>query len=284
MRGAHVLECFAGAGGGVLSSILLGQRTFAAIEADPFCCDVLQQRQADGVLPTFPIWRGDIRNVDGRPLAPYIDEIHGGFPCVDIAACGSGDGLSGERSSLWFEMFRLVQEIKPRVVFAENSPLLRTRGLGTLIKQLDGMGYVVRWGVLGGWHLGAPHRRNRMWVYAAHPDIKALRFKRGRTVGRSAQVQSRTVCDIGYVANADGGRRKISGKPQHPVNTTADPIGETDRSINVGAWPIESGVGRVVPHGVAGRLDRSHRLRAIGNGQIPSVAAVAYRVLSGAVE
>jgi DNA (cytosine-5)-methyltransferase 1 len=277
MRGAHVLECFAGAGGGVLSSILLGQRTFAAIEADSFCCDVLQQRQADGVLPTFPVWRGDIRNVDGRPLASYIDEIHGGFPCVDIAACGSGDGLSGERSSLWFEMFRLVQEIKPRVVFAENSPLLRSRGLGTLIRQLDGMGYVVRWGVLGGWHLGAPHRRNRMWVYAAHPDIKAIRFKRGRAVGGSAQVQSGTMRHVGNVADADGARRQKQRRTK-PTQTKQQTF-ERLRS-----WPIESGVGRVVPHGVAGRLDRSHRLRSIGNGQIPSVAAVAYRVLSGAVE
>lgn len=163
------LGLFAGAGGGLLASRLLGWDTVCAVEIDPHCQRVLAQRQRDGMLEPFPIW-DDIRTFDGRPWAGCIDVVSGGFPCQDISSAGSRRGLDGDRSGLWFEMLRVIGEVRPAYVFAENSPDLRTRGLDVVLQGLAELGFACTWGVLGAWHVGAPHRRNRMWIVAAHPD------------------------------------------------------------------------------------------------------------------
>jgi len=162
------LALFAGAGGGLLASKLLGWNTIGAVEIEEYPRNVVLQRQRDGMLEPFPIW-DDVCTFDGRPWRGSVDVVSGGFPCQDISSAGKGAGLAGDRSGLWFEYLRIVDEVRPRFVFAENSPNLRTRGLGTIIKGLTGLGYGVRWGVLGAWHVGANHKRNRMWVLA-HAD------------------------------------------------------------------------------------------------------------------
>jgi DNA (cytosine-5)-methyltransferase 1 len=174
------LHLFAGAGGGILADLLLGHRPVGAVEIEEHPRKVLAQRQLDGHLPEFPIWDNVTTfRSDNPECAAYFDwlrsvggelAICGGFPCQDISSAGKGRGLEGGRSGLWFEYLRIVGEVRPRFVFAENSPQLRTRGLGTVLEGLDGLGYDVRWGVLGAWHVGAPHRRNRMWVLAHLPD------------------------------------------------------------------------------------------------------------------
>src|SRR5690606_18477959 len=130
-------------------------------------------RQAEGHLERFPIW-DDVRTFDGRPWRGLVNVISGGFPCQDISAAGKGLGLAGARSGLWFEYLRIVDEVRPEAVFAENSPLLRTRGLGTVLQGLTRLGYDVCWGVLGAGHIGAPHRRDRMWVVAIRNDANPM--------------------------------------------------------------------------------------------------------------
>jgi DNA (cytosine-5)-methyltransferase 1 len=161
----HELALFAGAGGGILGGKLLGWRTRCAVEIDPYARSVLLARQRDGHLEPFPIW-DDIRTFDGKPWRGTVDVVSGGFPCQDISSAGKHQGLAGERSGLWFEMFRVIGEVQPSFVFAENSPHLRTNGLGTVIEGLASLGYDCRWCVLGAWHAGGPHRRNRMWIFA----------------------------------------------------------------------------------------------------------------------
>jgi DNA (cytosine-5)-methyltransferase 1 len=145
------LALFAGAGGGLLGSRLLGWSTRCAVEIDPYCRSVLLARQRDGCLDRFPIW-DDIRTFDGHPWRGEIDVVSGGFPCQDISSAGRGAGLSGERSGLWSEMLRVIGEIQPTFVFAENSPYLRTRGLGAVLQGLAHLGYDARW--LMGWPIG----------------------------------------------------------------------------------------------------------------------------------
>lgn len=159
------LALFAGAGGGLLGSHLLGWRPVCAVEIDPYCRDRLLDRQRDGCLPRFPIW-DDVRTFDGRPWRGHVDVISGGFPCQDISAAGQGVGITGERSGLVFEMLRIVDEVRPTFVFAENSPQLRTKGLATIVERFISMGYVGRVGVLGAGDIGANHERKRMWIVA----------------------------------------------------------------------------------------------------------------------
>jgi len=240
------LALFSGAGGGLLASRLLGWTTVCAVEIEQYPRDRVLQRQDEGHLDTFPIW-DDIRTFDGRLWRGAIDVISGGFPCQDISAAGKGAGITGERSGLWKEYARIIGEVGPQFVFAENSPLLRTRGLGVVIEDLDRMGYDVRWGVLGAGHLGAIHKRSRLWL-VAHSDSE--RFEKQ---------------DVPSIASHEAARQ------------TRDA-----HQLVAGDWLCKSGSvrqpGRVgLPDDVAGGLVR---IRAAGNGQVPLVAATAWSILS----
>jgi DNA (cytosine-5)-methyltransferase 1 len=178
------LALFAGAGGGILGSMLHGWRTVAAVEIEDYPRRVLLQRQADGILPLFPVW-DDINSFDGHPWRGKIDIITGGFPCQDISCAGKGEGLEGERSGLWFEMARVIREVRPQYVLVENSPLLTGRGLDQILMDLAALGYDAEWGVLGAHHAGAPHKRDRIWILA---NTEML-YVEGRTE-RPRQVES----------------------------------------------------------------------------------------------
>jgi len=154
---------------------MLGHQPVGAVEIDPFCRRVLQARQDDGSLPRFPI-HDDIRTFDATTWQGRVDVVAGGFPCQDISLANhKATGLAGARSSLWHEMLRVVRECQPRYVFVENSPALRTRGLGTVLRGLADLGFDAEWGVLSAQAVGAPHIRKRLWLLAADPDTRQPR-------------------------------------------------------------------------------------------------------------
>ena len=168
----NTFHLFAGAGGGILADLLLGHNPIGACEIEQYPRDVLLARQRDGILPNFPIW-DDICTLDGKPWRGTVDVLAGGFPCQDISPArtnndvnGSIKGLDGERSGLWSEMARLVEEIQPRFVFVENSSNLRTKGLHIVLQDLDQLGYNTRRCKLGSLHVGADHYRQRQWILA----------------------------------------------------------------------------------------------------------------------
>ncbi len=159
------MHLFAGAGGGILADLLLGHQPVCAVEINEYCQQVLSARQKDGCIPWFPIF-ADVQKFDGKPWRGLVDVVSGGFPCQDISAAGKGAGIDGERSGLWREMARIIGEVRPRYVFVENSPILTSRGLGTVLGDLAAMGYDAKWGVLGAADVGAPHQRDRIWIVA----------------------------------------------------------------------------------------------------------------------
>lgn len=205
------------------------------------------QRQLDGCLPVFPIW-DDIRTFDGKPWRGCVDVVSGGFPCQDISSVGSRRGLAGDRSGLWFEMLRVIGEVRPAYVFAENSPDLRTRGLDVVLEGLESLGYLIAWLPLSAWHLGAPHRRKRLWLGAmlADPDGVNGRawLERRQNALTAASISANT-------RDCDGG--------------------------GAGPWALPLGPHHRVVDGMGDRLDRC---RAAGNGQVPIVAATAWEILS----
>jgi DNA (cytosine-5)-methyltransferase 1 len=262
MEQMNELALFAGAGGGLLGSRLLGWRTRCAVEIETYCQDVLLQRQRDGHLEPFPIW-DNIKTFDGYPWRGVIDVVSGGFPCQDISSAGRGEGLSGARSGLWFEMLRVIGEVQPAYVFAENSPMLRTRGLPVVLEGLASLGYDACWGVLGAWHVGAPHKRNRMWIVAAHPDRC-----RERKLTQHAEVAGAQGIG-GDVTCANGSRLQQS----QSWGTGPEAAGTESRSPN-DWWGVHRFAG--VDDGMANRMVR---IKCTGNGQVPRVAEVAWKVL-----
>lgn len=296
------LALFAGAGGGVLGGRLLGWRTVCAVESDPYAASVLVARQNDGSVDPFPIW-DDVRTFDGHPWRGCVDVVSGGFPCQDISVAGQGDGIGGERSGLWGEMARIIREVRPRFVFVENSPALTSRGLCRVLGDLAEVGYDAAWGVLGAdapavafgsGLVAVTHNRDRIWIVGrlrAGADAHRNRLQRHNHTGEPQPVTGGSDAASAGVpredtrADADSGGERGAGLREHVGCAIAFGPGRTHTEENGHDWwardpSIEEGcaesrVGRVA-HGVAHRVDR---LRCIGNGQVPAVAALAWREL-----
>src|SRR5690554_6333176 len=325
--GLRELALFAGAGGGILGGHLLGWRTVCAVEFDPYAASVLAARQNDGILPPFPIW-DDVCTFDGKPWRGLVDVVSGGFPCQDISVAGSGAGLDGERSGLWAEMARIIDEVRPRFVFVENSPALTSRGLGRVLGDLAEMGFDAEWGVLGADDVGAPHRRKRIWIVAHAAGEQPYRSRAwaeqdGRTEPANGSGSGREVAHANGLrelqpqgCEQDERRRPCNGCgfpfdhellgkygcPNCEGEDVADSYGDLSEGLEPWAQPGGNGqpaglfggasefpgwpddpaeasqprVGRVAD-GVAARVDR---IKALGNGQVPRVAAAAFALLS----
>ena len=211
------LALFAGAGGGILGGHLLGWRTVCAVEWEPYPASVLVARQNEKVLPPFPIW-DDVQTFDGKPWRGIAQVVSGGFPCQDISAAGKGDGLDGERSGMWREMARIIGEVQPQYAFVENSPMLTSRGLGTVLGDLAEMGFDAKWCVLGAESVGAPHKRDRIWILAT--NSRGI----GRNIWSSHWKERSVLHDIDRDASQGqsewegwiGGSREISSNVANP--------------------------------------------------------------------
>ena len=304
------LALFAGTGGGILGGHLLCWRTVCAVEWEPYPASVLVARQNEGILPPFPIW-DDVQTFDGRPWRGIVDVVSGGFPCQDISVAGKGAGIDGERSGMWRHMARIIDEVRPRFAFVENSPALIRRGLARVIGDLAEIGYDCRWCVMGADDIGAPHRRKRIWVLAypvstgerwqsRESEIKAdavaytNRSSDRRDPG-SFSKKNGEICERHEGCKLDNAGEKskvlaytISERQPRPGEHwfSSDPAEKRERETDYAdserldrIWGIKSRLGRVA-HGVANRVDR---LKAIGNGQVPAVAAAAFRYLSAAL-
>jgi DNA (cytosine-5)-methyltransferase 1 len=281
------LALFAGAGGGILGGQLLGWRTVCAVEWEPYPASVLVARQNDGLLPHFPIW-DDVQTFDGKPWRGIVDVISGGFPCQDISCAGKGAGITGKRSGMWTEFARIISEVRPQYVFVENSPMLTSRGLGTVLGDLSEMGFDAEWGVLSAADVGANHKRERIWIVAEQRDF--LSYAEHDRLGRGEQQSQSIEKEDGYVAySVPAGERGVErkGKNESHVmaysNSTQCERNQCSERVeseyaNIGSsswWATEPNVGRVAD-GVAARMDR---LKAIGNGQVPLCAATAFKLL-----
>jgi len=207
----NVGSLFSGIGGADLGLERAGMRVRWQVEIDPYCNRVLAKH-----WPHVMRYR-DVRTIDWATVEP-IDILCGGFPCQDISLCGKGAGLHGERSGLWSKYADAIRVLKPKYVLIENVSALRHRGLGDVLREIASFGYDAEWHCIPACSVGAPHRRDRVWV-VAYPH--ALR----------QQEQRQPVTH-------DAGRQ-LRGV----------------RSEYAGWWGTEPELGRVA-HGVPHRVDR----------------------------
>jgi DNA (cytosine-5)-methyltransferase 1 len=261
MREMHL---FAGAGGGILGGLLLGHTPVCAVEIDPYCRKVLAQRIADGFLPEMHI-HDDIKTFDATGWRNYVDVIAAGFPCTDISLAGKGEGIHGEKSSLFFEAVRVIREVEPRFVFLENVPALTSRGLDRVLGEMADLGFDAAWTVLSAADCGANHLRKRIWILCE------------REVGHSQQPGLEGYCGSEDHIDQQGRDCTESVGPTAQTGLCKrerERERERERRIQ-DWWSAEPSVGRL-DHGVA---DRVGRLKALGNGQVPVVAATAWKIL-----
>lgn len=253
------LSLFTGAGGGLLGTHLLGWRPIGYVEFNDHCQRVIKARIQDGILPEAPIY-GDIRTFISEGYAAsykgMVDIITGGFPCQDISIGwtgeGSSKGLQGNRSGLWTQFAECIRLVRPRYAYIENTPMLTIRGLDRIMCDLASLGYDAKWGVMGAAAVGACHVRERIWILA-HPLSQGLERK------QQLQKNNRT----------DRIRRAWVYVP--------------DRQLPYGLQWWEPTDGPLEPQFIGANdvvANRVDRIKAIGNGQVPTVVKAAWELLT----
>lgn len=157
------VSLFTGIGGLDIAATAAGFQVVAMCEREPFCQRVLRHHFPDAELfddvLTFPAER-----FVGATI------LFGGFPCQDISAAGKGAGLEGARSGLWFAMLNVIRRTRPRFVVAENVPALYSRGIDRVLMGLGEAGYAAEPFVVAAEDVGAPHRRERVFIVGELAD------------------------------------------------------------------------------------------------------------------
>ncbi len=139
-------------------------RTIWQVEQNSFCQSILRRHWPEATLHT------DIRQVGSHNLAE-VDILCGGFPCQDISLAGKQEGINGEQSGLWWEMHRLISEIRPRIIVLENVAAIVSNGLSTVSASLAQLRYDLEWQIVSARQFGAPHIRKR-WFGVAYSISK----------------------------------------------------------------------------------------------------------------
>lgn len=184
MGGMKIGSLFSGIGGLDLAvEAVTGGGVAWMCERDPYCRRVLERR-----FPDVPIFE-DVEELENPPR---VDVIAGGFPCQDISQAGQRKGIkNGEKSGLWREFARIVGVVRPRLVFVENVSALTFpgRGLDIVLGDLAALGFDAQWSCFRASSVGAPHLRDRFFLFGwdpsrAFPDPERIKvWERGERVG-----------------------------------------------------------------------------------------------------
>lgn len=179
----------------------------------------------------------DIKTLKGDELEP-VDIITGGFPCQPHSTIGHRKGADDERD-LWPEMLRVIETVEPRWIVGENVSGITGTILDKVLSDLEAIGYETGTLIFSAHSLGAPHLRERLWIVANAKSDKQNGIQ-GETISLNVERYSR----LEFKCNAMASWRHF--------------------------WASEPTVGRVA-NGIA---DRVHRLKMLGNGQVPACTYV----------
>lgn len=227
------VSLFAGIGGMCLGLERAGHECVGQVEIDPWARSVLDKR-----------WphvhkESDVRNVEGAEFPKY-DLLTAGYPCQPFSYAGKQRGERDPRH-LWPEAYRIIRNVRPRYVLLENVPGHLALGFGRVLGDLAEIGYDAEWDCIPAAAVGAPHRRDRVFIVAyPNGEPEPVLHCGSRQAGSRAATSTRAVDSL------DAYRREVGHRQ----------------------WGAEPGVGRVVD-GVPPAVDR---IRGLGNAVVPQVA------------
>ncbi|SDP84366.1 DNA cytosine methyltransferase [Desulforhopalus singaporensis] len=258
-----VLDLFSGIGGFSLGLERAGMSTAAFCEIEPYCRKVLRKH-----WPDVPIFE-DVRKLNATDITETIDLICGGYPCQPFSAAGKRRGSEDDRY-LWTEYLRLIQELSPRWVVAENVAGHISMGLDQVLSDLESENYKSWTFVIPAVGVDAPHKRDRIWIVAYANSTRSDRNQNHKICARWDSIES---C-FGSLANTNR-----TGQQKQYATRLAERKG-FDSWFSVEKrgktrWPAEPGVGRVAD-GVSCRVDR---LKALGNAVIPQIPEIIGRAI-----
>lgn len=235
---------FAGIGGFELGaqwafeSAGIPHKVLFQVEQNKYCQKILKKHWPDAQL--FE----DVRAV-GRHNLPDIDILMGGFPCQDISVAGHQKGIiNGEKSSLWFEMLRVIGELRPAIAVLENVPAILRLGGSDVVGGLAEIGYDTEWQIISAAQFGAPHLRRRWFCVATNTSrLRFLQHKRQpkkvqscwfKGIQREESEQSnmpKSLHGIGFATDTNRDRKPactINAKTRRMSGIESDEATDTD--------------------------------------------------------
>ena len=300
MELTHFSLC-SGIGGLDLAAEWAGFETVTQCEIDEYASKVLA-KNFKGV-PNLH----DIRTVTNERLAEFgidakqITVVSAGFPCQPYSLAGKGRGDRDSRD-LWGEVARVLGEIKPRWFVGENTPGLfarqNQRFFRRVLDDLTALGYSVGWGIWGACDVGAPHRRERVFLLGRNSND--LYDEKERTIQGGENAESRGTC--GNISDdysvwelqSERSIEDIGQRIGHICEDVSDTYGYATRGLSGGKktaqpvfgigrgyagaewWQVEPAVGRVA-NGIPARVDR---LRCLGNAVVPAQAYPIFKAIA----
>ena len=299
--------------GGIDLGLARWSRTVCFLERDAFAAAVLVARMEEEALDRAPIW-DDLRTFDGKRWRGAVDLVVAGYPCQPFSVAGKQLGERDERH-LWPEVARIIAQCGAPLAFLENVPGHLRLGFDRVLADLAALGFDAEWDLVRASDVGAPHRRERLFVLAyrddegrsllrscgvldgertafgndadglgaqlAHADCESIGPKQEHEqIGRCWVIAGTSGADV-----ADGARRTPTGSG-HELNAGSEPLagcggfppGPADRD-GWRRWIEAGGPQPVLRRGVDGLsafVDRADRLRALGNAVVPAQAARAF--------
>lgn len=186
----NVLGLFSGIGGFEYGLQKAGYNITAMCEIEPYPVSVLKKN-----FSSIPIFN-DVKDINKTTFNDNeIDVIVGGFPCTDISRAGKmNGGINGEKSGLWFEFRRIINEIKPKYAIIENVNSILGNGLETVLSNLAEIGYDSNWQTLDTKYFGLPQRRSRVYIIGVRDGIpdnaEIFKFREHHTAKCRQKIQS----------------------------------------------------------------------------------------------
>jgi len=304
-RVAQILSVCTGIGGldlglkAGLRRVGIEARTVCMVEREAFPCAVLGKAIEKGWMDNAPLWLGDLRELPLEQL-PAIDWYTGGYPCQPFSTAGSRLGEDDPRH-LWPVILEQLKSLRPGGVFFENVGGHISLGLPRVLQDLAGCGFRCAFGLFTAAEVGAPHRRERVFILGlADSDGRRLQ-KLGECDGEPNEGRPplrddpcRCVADVADAEDIDGRSGRSAQERSKPSESgaVADRNGkglEGRRRICEGSHQWPAGQGRTQrpdepPRCVESRLGgaadglpcRVDRLRALGNAVVPQQAELAF--------
>ena len=260
----RVGSLFSGIGGMDLGLERAGMEIAWQVEIDDYCRQVLAKHWPD--VPRY----GDIKELRGDELEP-VDLLVGGPPCQPVSVAGKRQGAGDDRW-LWGEALRIVGHIRPRWCLFENPSGIISMGLDDILSALEAWGYACRTVTIPACSVGAPHRRDRVWVVA---DRDGKRTSRQQACW--ARGHGRRPNDCGET----GG-----GETRPPESSVGRVLDGLPSALDC-CWPAGPGDEQhdwEPPRLARGIPNRTKRLKALGNAVVPAVVEVIGRAIMAADE
>ncbi|MCC7097260.1 MAG: DNA cytosine methyltransferase [Thermomonas sp.] len=265
-------------------------RTVCYVEREAHAAATLVARMEDQALAPAPVW-DDLKSFDGKPWCGRIHILSAGYPCQPFSLAGKRRGKRDPRH-LWPDVERIIDEVRPRAVFAENVEGHIDLGFAEVADSLRRLGFVAKAGLFTAREAGARHRRRRLFILA---------YADGDRCGVYARPDGGRGDDPADIALLHGGNELGAIQPEQcgagvdaaVADNACHGLGASDDAPLFAPGPGELQLWRGLldrrpdlqpailrpRDGMADRLDRT---RGAGNGVCSMAAALAWRTLDAA--